>query len=44
MNKILLFLGTGRIWALLFCAVLSGLSFYLKFCIPGYSFTALVCI
>ena len=44
MNKILLFLGTGRILALLFCAVLSGLSFYLKFCIPGYSFSALVCI
>ena len=44
MNKILLFLGTGRIWALLFCAVLSGLSFYLKFCIPGYSFSALVCL
>lgn len=44
MNKILLFLSTGRIWALLFCAVLSGLSFYLKFCIPGYSFSALVCL
>ena len=44
MNGILSFLGTGRILALAFCAVLSGLAFYLKFCIPGYSFSALVCI
>lgn len=29
---------------MLICAVLSGLAFYLKFCIPGYSFSALVCI
>ena len=44
MNGILSFLGTGRILALAFCAVLSGLAFFLKFCIPGYSFSALVCI
>ena len=44
MKTILAFLGTGRILALLVCAVLSGLAFYLKFCIPGYSFSALVCI
>ena len=44
MKTILTLLGTGRIVALLFCALLSGLAFYLKFCIPGYSFSALVCI
>ena len=44
MKTILTFLGTGRILALLICAALSGLAFFLKFCIPGYSFSALVCI
>lgn len=44
MKAILTFLGTGRILALLFCVLLSGLAFFLKFCIPGYSFSALVCI
>ena len=44
MKTILTLLGTGRIVALLFCAALSGLAFFLKFCIPGYSFSALVCI
>ena len=44
MKAILSLLGTGRILALLFCALLSGLAFFLKFCIPGYSFSALVCI
>jgi len=43
-KTILTLLGTGRILALLICAVLSGLAFFLKFCIPGYSFSALVCI
>ena len=43
MKEILSFLGAGRIVALIFCAVLSGLAYYLKFCIPGYSFSALVC-
>ena len=43
MKELLSFLGTGRILALVFCAVLSGLAYYLKFCIPGYSFSALVC-
>ena len=28
----------------LVCAVLGGLAFFLKFCIPGYSFSALVCV
>jgi len=44
MKTILTILGTGRIVALLICAILSGLAFYLRFCIPGYSFSALVCI
>ena len=43
MKELLTFLGTGRIVALIVCAVLSGLAFFLKFCIPGYSFSALVC-
>ena len=44
MKTILTLLGIGRILALVFCALLSGLAFFLKFCIPGYSFSALVCI
>ena len=44
MKSILTLLGTGRILALLVCAALSGLAFFLKYCIPGYSFSALVCI
>lgn len=44
MKTILTLLGAWRIVALLICAALSGLAFYLKFCIPGYSFSALVCI
>ena len=36
-------LGVGRILALFVCAVLAGLTYFLKFCIPGYSFSALVC-
>ncbi len=43
MKAILSFLGTGRILALMFCAALAGLAYFLKFCIPGYSFSALVC-
>lgn len=44
MKAILSFLGTGRILALMFCAALAGLAYFLKFCIPGYSFSALVCV
>ena len=44
MKTILALLGIGRILALLLCALLSGLAFFLKFCIPGYSFSSLVCI
>ena len=44
MKMILTLLGVWRILALPICAALSCLAFYLKFCIPGYSFSALVCI
>ena len=44
MKELLSLLGTGRIAALFCCVVLSGLAYFLKFCIPGYSFSALVCI
>lgn len=26
------------------CGILAGLAFFLKFCVPGYSFSALVCV
>lgn len=44
MKTILSALGLGRIAALLVCAGLAGLAFFLKYCIPGYSFSALVCL
>ena len=44
MKAILSVLGLGRIVALILCAMLAGLAFFLKFCVPGYSFSALVCI
>ena len=44
MKNFLDLLGMGRIMALAVCAVLAGLAFFLKYCIPGYSFSALVCI
>ena len=44
MKTILSLLGLGRIWVLLICAAISGLAFFLKFCIPGYSFSALLCV
>ena len=44
MKTFLTLLGAGRLIALAVCAALSGLAFFLKFCIPGYSFTALVCM
>jgi len=37
-------LTTGRIVALIGCALLACLAFFLKFCVPGYSFSALVCL
>ena len=44
MKPLLSLLGPGRIVALIVCALLSGLAVFLKFCIPGYSFSALVCV
>ena len=44
MKTVLSILGTGRIVALCICTALAGLAFFLKYCVPGYSFSALVCI
>lgn len=44
MKAIFSVLGSGRILALAVCALLAGLAFFLKFCVPGYSFSALVCV
>ncbi len=33
-----------RLFAFLSCGVLAVLAFFLKFCVPGYSFSALVCL
>ena len=44
MKTLLALLGASRLIALLVCAVLSGLAYFLRFCIPGYSFSALVCM
>ena len=44
MKSLFSFLGPGRIIALGVCAFLGLAAVYLKFCIPGYSFSALVCL
>lgn len=44
MKHILALLGTGRILALIACATLGVLAFFLRYCVPGYSFSALVCL
>ena len=44
MKSILSLLGPGRIAALVGCAVLAVAAFILRFCLPGYSFSALVCL
>ncbi len=44
MKTILSALGPGRMTALIASAVLGALAFFLKFCVPGYSFSALVCL
>ena len=44
MKTVLSLLGPGRIAALAVCAVLTAMAVFLKFCIPGYSFSALVCL
>ena len=38
------FLGGGRIAALVCCGVLAVAALFLKFAVPGYSFSALVCL
>lgn len=43
MKQLFTFLGPWRIGALVLCALLSGLGLFLKFGIPGYSFSSLVC-
>lgn len=44
MKAFLSLLGAKRIAALIGCAFLALLAFFFKFCVPGYSFSALVCI
>ena len=44
MKEFVALLGIKRIIALIGCALLGGLAFFLKFCVPGYSFSALVCL
>ena len=44
MKMFLALLGTGRIIALVCCFFLGVLAFFLKYCVPGYSFSALVCL
>ena len=44
MKEMLAMLGRGRIAALLLCALLAVLAFFLKYCVPGYSFSSLVCL
>lgn len=44
MKSFLSLLGPGRIAALVCCALLALAAIFLKFCVPGYSFSALVCL
>lgn len=44
MKDILFHLGAGRAAALLVCVLLALFAFVLKFCLPGYGFSALVCL
>ncbi|MGM9591057.1 MAG: YdcF family protein [Faecousia sp.] len=44
MKSFLALLGTGRVIALLCCGGLAALAFFFRFCVPGYSFSALVCL
>ena len=44
MKAFLSLLGAGRIAALVCCAILAAAAVFLKFCVPGYSFSALVCL
>lgn len=44
MKLLLAWLGRTRLVLLGVCAFLGVLAFFLKFCVPGYSFSALVCL
>ena len=44
MKTILTMLGPGRVAVLIACLGLALLAFFLKFCVPGYSFSALMCL
>ena len=44
MKNIFSLLGWGRIAALAAAALLLAMAFFFKFMVPGYSFTALVCL
>ena len=44
MKAFLSLLGTGRLVALAVCSFLAVLAYILKYCVPGYSFSALVCM
>jgi len=44
MKTIFSVLGWGRIAALLGCGLLLAMAYFFKFMVPGYSFTALVCL
>lgn len=44
MKTVLSLLGPRQIAAMIVCAFLAALAFFLKFCVPGYSFSALVCL
>lgn len=44
MKLLLACLGRTRLILLGVCALLGVLAFFLKFCVPGYSFSALVCL
>ena len=44
MKTLFAILGMGRILALTGCFFLGLLAFFLKYCVPGYSFSALVCL
>jgi len=44
LKSVTAFLGPGRILALILCGMLGMLALYLKVVLPGYSFSALVCV
>ncbi len=44
MKQLLAYFTGTRLVLLAVCAVLGLLAFFLKFCVPGYSFSALICV